>query len=151
MKSATPGRRKATTVDGYLATLDADQRAALEKLRAQIHAAAPGCEECISYGMPAMKHSGRMLLWMGAGTNHCALYPGAIVQEFLDELEAFETSKGTIRFTPERPIPAALLRRLVQACVARNVARGGARQGAAKQEGSKARAAAKPRTAARRG
>ena len=122
----------ATTIDGYLAAaaLDDAKRAALEKLRAQIHAAAPGAEECISYGLPAMRHGGRMLLWFGAGANHCALYPGAIVGQFTHELARFETSKGTIRFQPGHPLPAALVRRIVEACVARNAARGGARSGA---------------------
>jgi uncharacterized protein YdhG (YjbR/CyaY superfamily) len=138
----------AKTIDGFLATLEPAQRAALERLRSQIHAAAPGCEECISYGMPAMKHNGRMLVWFAAAARHCALYPGAIVADFEAELEAFGTSKGTIRFTPVKPIPAALVKRIVKACVARNAARGGARNGNAKAKAAPAAKAAAKRTSA---
>ena len=68
-----------------------------------------------------------MLLWFGAAEHHCALYPGAIVADFAEELAGFETRKGTVRFQPERPLPAALVRRIVKAAVARNAARQGAR------------------------
>lgn len=114
---------KARTVDEYLAALPDDKRAALERLRRQIRAAAPRAEECISYGVPAFRLDGRMLVWLAAAANHCSFFPGGIVGRFEDELEGFSTSKGTIRFRPGKPIPAVLVRKIVKACVARNAVR----------------------------
>lgn len=109
----------ATTIDEYLAPLSPDKRAALQWLRRQIKAAAPGAEECISYGIPAFRLRGKLLVHFGAATKHCAFYPGAIVESFRDELTSYETSKGTIRFQPDAPPPAALVRRIVKAVIAR--------------------------------
>jgi uncharacterized protein YdhG (YjbR/CyaY superfamily) len=114
---------KARTVDEYLAALSTDKRAALERLRKTIRAAAPGVEECISYGLAGLRLDGRMLVWFGASTNHCAFYPGAVVGAFKDDLKDYETSKGTIRFQADDPLPAALVRRLVKARIAENAAR----------------------------
>jgi uncharacterized protein YdhG (YjbR/CyaY superfamily) len=110
------------TVDEYLAGVRPEHRVALEKLRKAIHAAAPGVEECISYQMPGFRFDGKMLVWMGDGANHCALYPGAMVAAYKDELEGYVTSKGTIRFQPEKPLPAAFIRKLVKAKIAMNAA-----------------------------
>jgi uncharacterized protein YdhG (YjbR/CyaY superfamily) len=110
--------RKRADVDAYLSELSADERATLEKLRRDILAAVPGAEECISYGIPAVRLNGRVLVWFGAARNHCAFYPGGIVQRFQRELAKYDTSKGTIRFPPDRPLPSALVRKLVRARVA---------------------------------
>lgn len=117
------GVPKAETIDDYLAALSPDKRAALEKLRRMIRATAPRAEECISYQLPAFRLDGRMLVWFGAAANHCAFYPGAVVEAHEDRLRDFDTSKGTIRFQPDHPLPAALVRKLVKACIARNAAR----------------------------
>jgi uncharacterized protein YdhG (YjbR/CyaY superfamily) len=113
---------KPQTHDEYLAGLKADQRAALELLRQQIHAAAPGAVECISYSLPAFRLEGKVLVGYGARPNHCAFYPmsSATVPAYEKELEDFETSKGTIRFQPDRPLPAALVRKLVKARIEEN-------------------------------
>jgi uncharacterized protein YdhG (YjbR/CyaY superfamily) len=116
-------KTKPKTIDDFLATLSADKRAALERLRKIIQAAAPRAEECISYQLPAFCLDGSPFVWFGAGTNHCAFYPGGIVQDYKDELEAFEISKGTIRFQADHPIPAALVRKLVKARIAQTAAR----------------------------
>ena len=97
---------KPTTIDAYLAPLPADQREALEKLRAQIKAAAPEAEEYIGYGLAGFKFEGRPLLYFGAATHHCALYGALDAARFADMLKGFKQSKGTIQFTPDRPIPA---------------------------------------------
>jgi len=124
-RSASPRTRLApATIDEYLARLDDEKRAALERLRRQIRAAAPRAEECISYGLPAFRLDGRMLAWFGAATRHCSFFPGAVVQAFTHELRDFGTSKGTVRFRPEAPLPAALVRKLVRARIAENAARG---------------------------
>jgi uncharacterized protein YdhG (YjbR/CyaY superfamily) len=114
---------KAKTVDGYLARLSADKQAALQRLRKLIHAAAPGVEECISYGLAGFRFEGRMLVWMGASRKHCAFYPGGIVQDYAGELEGYDTSKGTIRFQPDDPLPARLVRKLVKDRIAQNADR----------------------------
>jgi len=109
----------ATTVDEYLAALPADKRAALQWLRRHIRAAAPAAEECISYGIPAFRLDGKLLVHFGAAARHCAFYPGAVVEFHRDDLAGYDTSKGTVRFPPDTPLPAALIRKLVKAQIAR--------------------------------
>ncbi len=101
------------SVDDYLAPLPAAQRAALQHLREQILAAAPGAEECISYGMPAFRKHG-VLVWMGAARGHCAFYPRGLTKAQLAEFAAYDTSKGTIRFQSDSPLPDALVRAVVE-------------------------------------
>jgi len=117
-----PGR--ATTTDEYLAALSADRRAALEQLRETIRAAAPDAEECISYQLPAFRQNG-MLVAFGATENHCAFYlmSSTIVEAHREELKGYDTSKGTVRFQPDRPLPAELVRKLVAARITENTAR----------------------------
>ena len=116
-------KTKPKTIDDFLATLSADKRAALEKLRQQIKRAAPKAEECISYGVPAFRLEGRMLVFFGAAKKHCSFYPGALpVVTCRQELKSYDTSKGTIRFPADQPLPAALVRRLVRIRVAQNAA-----------------------------
>ena len=117
--------KKPKSIDEYLAALSDDKRAALEKLRKAIRAAAPAAEECISYGIAAFRLNG-MLVGLGATAKHCALYlmSSSIADNFKDELKDFDTSKGTIRFQPDKPLPAPLVRKLVKARLAENVARG---------------------------
>ena len=110
----------AKSIDEYLASVaDGAKRAALEKLRMSIHAAVPRAEECISYQMPAFRLDGKVLVWFGAASKHCSFFPGAVVQQFKNELEDYEISKGTIRFQPDHPLPAALIRKLVKARAAK--------------------------------
>lgn len=114
------GLPKAENIDQYLGRLDEDKRAALQKLRRDIHAAAPGVEECISYQLPAFRYQGRMLVCFGAAANHCSFYPGSILSAFKSEMKDYETSKGTIRFQPDKPLPAVLVRKLVKARIAQS-------------------------------
>lgn len=109
----------AATIDEYLAALPTDRRAALQWVRRRIKAAAPGAEECISYGIPAFRLDGTLLCHFGASAKHCAFYPGAVIESFGDELAGYDTSKGTIRFQPNAPPPAALVRKIVKAQIAR--------------------------------
>jgi uncharacterized protein YdhG (YjbR/CyaY superfamily) len=113
---------KPTTIDEYLAPLSADKRAALQKLRETIRAIVPNAQECISYQLPAFRLDGRVLVGFGAGANHCALYPwsGRTVAAHKDALAGYDTSKGTIRFAADRPLPAALVRMIVKARIAEN-------------------------------
>ena len=115
---------KPRTIDEYLAALSDDKRAALEKLRKTIRAAAPKAEECISYSLPAFRQNG-MLVGFGATANHCAFYlmSSTTVDAYKDELKGYDTSKGTIRFQADKPLPAALVRKLVKARIAENEGR----------------------------
>lgn len=113
-------KSKPQTIDAYLALVKPEQRVLLEKLRQTVHASAPGAEEYIGYGLAGFKLNGRPLIYFGAWENHCALYAAspAVQQKFQKELKGFEVSKGTIRFTPEKPLPTALVRKLVKARIA---------------------------------
>lgn len=109
-----------TSVDAYFANLSPDNRAALEKLRQAIHAAAPGVEECISYSLPAFRLNGVLVAGLGATATHCAYYPmsGSIVKALEAELKTYATSKGAVRFQPSKPLPMSLVRKLVKARIA---------------------------------
>jgi uncharacterized protein YdhG (YjbR/CyaY superfamily) len=115
---------KPTNPDEYLAALPDDKRAALEELRRTIRAAAPGAEECISYSLPAFRQNGP-LVGYGATAKHCAFYlmSGSTVEAHRDQLAGYDTSKGTIRFAPDRPLPAELVHTLVRARIAENARR----------------------------
>jgi len=110
--------RKPKTIDEYLARVSADKRAALQELRKDIRAAAPKAEECISYGIAAFRLNGKLLVAFGAAARHCAFYLGSTVQGYKKELKKYDTSKGTIRFQEDNPLPAALVRKLVKARIA---------------------------------
>ena len=112
------------SIDEYLAGVPEPARGTLIKTRAAIKAAAPSeATETISYGMPAFKYKG-ILVWYAAFANHCSLFPGAsIVEAFKDDLKDFSVSKGTIRFPLDKPLPAALVKRLVRARVELNESR----------------------------
>src|SRR5215217_2775340 len=104
---------KPTTIDAYLARVPDDQRAALQHLREVIRSVAPQAEELISYQIPTFKQDG-MLVAFAAAKAHCALYAlhPTLIATYDEELKGFSTSTGTIRFTPEKPIPDDLVRRL---------------------------------------
>jgi uncharacterized protein YdhG (YjbR/CyaY superfamily) len=127
--TATKARPAATPIDQYLARVTPGQRAALQALRRIIRAAAPAAEEGISYRLAAFRLNGPLVAF-GAGPNHCALYlmSGSTVAAHAKALARYDTSKGTIRFQPDAPLPAALVRTLVKARVAENAARASGRR-----------------------
>jgi uncharacterized protein YdhG (YjbR/CyaY superfamily) len=132
MKKATTTARRAsvpTTVNEYLAAVSSDARGALTKLRKTIKAAAPMATEAISYGMPAFKYEG-VLVYYAAFKGHCSFFPASmtVMRRYAAELKRFDTSKGTIRFPAAKPLPAALVTRMVRARVAENEARQAARE-----------------------
>jgi uncharacterized protein YdhG (YjbR/CyaY superfamily) len=109
------------SIDEYLAGVPEPARSTLIKTRTAIKAAAPSeATETISYGMPAFKYKG-ILAWYAAFADHCSLFPSAsIVEAFKEDLKDFSVSKGTIRFPLDKPLPAALVKRLVRARVELN-------------------------------
>jgi uncharacterized protein YdhG (YjbR/CyaY superfamily) len=111
-------------IQRYLDELPPEHRAALVRLRKIIQAAAPEAEEVLSYKMPAFRLKG-MLVYYASFKDHCSFFVGSstVRERFSDELERFETGKGTLQFTPDRPIPAGLITRLVKARVAENTGR----------------------------
>lgn len=104
-----------TTIDAYLKTVPLPHRQTLETLRERLHAVAPGAEECISYGMPALRYNGKIMVWFAAAKAHCALYPGGMVISRLSkELANYGTSRGTIRFEIDRCLPMTLVKTIVK-------------------------------------
>ena len=118
------GKPKGATHDDYLAGLPNDKRAALEKLRRTIRAVALRTEECIGYQLPAFRLDGKVLVLFGATGKHCSFFPGSgtAVEAHKGDLEGYSTSKGTIRFDADKPLPAILVRKLVKYRIAENAA-----------------------------
>ena len=119
-RSASAKSRKAyTTVDEYLARVPEPARSTLNKVRAAIRSVAPKeSEEVISYGIPAFKHK-KVLVWYAAFSDHCSLFPTAsVIEKFKEELKDYRVSKGTIHFPTDKPLPSALLKKMVKARLA---------------------------------
>lgn len=110
-------------IDDYLSLQPEKAMIALEKIRQTIRIVAPDVEEVISYGMPAFRYRGRMLLYFAGFKNHCSLFPGSksVIVKMKRELKRFKTSEGTISFTAEKPLPAVLVKKIVRARVKENV------------------------------
>jgi uncharacterized protein YdhG (YjbR/CyaY superfamily) len=108
-------------VDEYLAGVPEPARSALKTIRAAIRSAVPPeATETISYRIPAFKHK-RVLVWFAAFSHHCSLFPTAsVIEAFKHELKGFSTSKGTIHFPNDEPVPTALIKKLVRARVAQS-------------------------------
>jgi uncharacterized protein YdhG (YjbR/CyaY superfamily) len=106
--------------DEYLAGLPDDQRIALQGLREVIKAAAPEAVEAVSYQMPAFKYRGKPLAYYAAFKDHCSLFPAssAAIAACAGDLAGYRASKGTVQFTPERPLPEAVVKKIVQARMA---------------------------------
>jgi uncharacterized protein YdhG (YjbR/CyaY superfamily) len=107
----------AKDVDKYIAAAPVEVQAGLAKMRAVIRATAPSAVESISYGMPAYKYQGKPLVYFAAAKEHVGLYGPAVV-EFEGELQGYSTSKGTVRFPLDKPVPVTLVKKLVKARMA---------------------------------
>lgn len=125
MGARAPGPGGLAAVEAYLSALPEEPRAALEKLRATIRETAPQAEEAMAYGVPAFVAQGKPLVCYAAFKAHCGFYPldPALIAVHETALAPFTRSKGTIRFTPEKPLPAALVKEIVRARLAEVTAR----------------------------
>jgi uncharacterized protein YdhG (YjbR/CyaY superfamily) len=126
-KPKSASRRPATrrgsppkTIDAYLARVPAPSRSKLTQMRAAIRSAVPrDATETISYRIPALRSSKGILVWFAAFSDHCSLFPtAAVIETFKNELKAFSTSKGTVHFPIDKPLPIALIKKLIKARVA---------------------------------
>ena len=128
------GKPKVTTIDEYIAAVSDDQRVALERLRKTIKAAVPKAEECINYGVAAFRLNGIVLVGIGVSAKHCTFYPmsGRTVHDHQAELKKYKTTNGSIHFSPNKPLPASLVRKLIKARLAETEGQQGASYGSQK-------------------
>jgi uncharacterized protein YdhG (YjbR/CyaY superfamily) len=116
--AAAKGDSAPKSVDEYIARVPEPAQGTMKKMRAAIRSAVPSdATETISYKIPAFKHE-RILVWFAAFSDHCSLFPTAsVIEEFKDELKGYATSKGTIHFPTDKPLPTALIKKIVKARV----------------------------------
>ena len=128
---------KPTTIDAYLATVTGAKRAALDRLRATIHAIVPAAEECISYAMPAFRLDGNVIAGFLATSKGCSYVPfsGTTLATLADELGGYDRTTSSLHFDPARPLPKPLVRKLLAARIAETT-------------GSRARTSRRPRARA---
>lgn len=101
-------------MEDYWEALTPDQAKVLQKLRQQILATVPNCEEYFGYGLPGFKYRGHPLVYIGAAKSHFALY-GSVPPGFTEKLKEFKISKGAIQFTKDKPLPVALVKAILKA------------------------------------
>jgi uncharacterized protein YdhG (YjbR/CyaY superfamily) len=121
------GKPVAKSVDAYLIAAPQEAQTKLSQLRRIVKAAAPKASEGISYGMPYYKSDGA-LVGFAAFKSHIGFFPGAIVRDFKKDLKGYETAKGTVRFSLEKPLPVALIKKLIKASLKRNKDRAAAKR-----------------------
>jgi uncharacterized protein YdhG (YjbR/CyaY superfamily) len=105
-----------SSFDDYLASVPEPQKSEVERIRRFVHRLVPEAQESTSYGMPAFKYKQRPLLGFRASKNHLSVFPfsPAAVDSAREALEGFDLSKGTVRFTPDKPLPDAALEELLR-------------------------------------
>jgi len=116
-RNRRPARRKPSTIDEYLDTVPEDRRRALERLRAQILSIAPAAHECISYGIPAFRLDGVVIAGFCATVKGCSYFPfsGSTLKTLARDLRHYQQTKSSLHFSTEKPLPIALVRKLIRA------------------------------------
>jgi uncharacterized protein YdhG (YjbR/CyaY superfamily) len=110
----TPPKKGFKTTDEYIASFPQNVQTKLQKVRQAMKDAAPKAQEVISYGMPAFKQNG-ILVWFAAFKNHIGFFPKvSAVEAFKEQLAGYQTSKGTIRFPLDKPIPIVIIKKIVK-------------------------------------
>jgi uncharacterized protein YdhG (YjbR/CyaY superfamily) len=114
-KAAPKSKTAPLTIEEYFAAVPEPARSAMDQIRAAIRSVVPPeTAEIISYKIPAFKHK-KVLVWYAAFSNHCSLFPtAAVIESFKDELKDFSTSKGTIHFPLDKPMPVELIKKMVK-------------------------------------
>jgi uncharacterized protein YdhG (YjbR/CyaY superfamily) len=107
------------TIDEYIMNFPPETQEILEKIRQTINSAVPGATEVISYGIPTFKLNGKNVVHFGGYDTHIGFYPGAIVVNFADKLRGYKTSKGTVQFPLDKPVPYDLITEITEAAVER--------------------------------
>ena len=112
-----------SVIDEYLSTVPPAQSSQLERVRQIIKQQAPNAAEVITYGMPGFKVNGKYLISFGNFKDHMSIFPGADPTHTVKEkLQGYKTSKGTIQFTVDKPLPESLIKEIVQLCLDRTAA-----------------------------
>jgi len=111
---------KPKSIDDYLAKVTGKKRAALDELRKTLRALLPKAEECISYGLPAFRLDGKVVAGFAATAKGCSYYPfsGSTLVTMADELEGYSMTSGSLHFDPAKPLPRALVRKLLKTRIA---------------------------------
>ncbi|HMK72383.1 MAG TPA: DUF1801 domain-containing protein [Myxococcaceae bacterium] len=119
MKRRSP-RREASTIDEYLATVGDERRRTLQVLRRQIRSIIPEAEECISYGLPAFRLNGVVVAGFCGTVKGCSYFPfsGSTLRTLGPHVRAYEQTRGSLHFRPDRPLPITLVRRLIRTRIA---------------------------------
>lgn len=117
-------------VGKYMLAFPEPTRAVFEQIRSVIKKAAPACEETISYGIPAFMLNDSYIVYVGAYKKHISIYPAPVSHpDFISDFAGYKTSKGTIRFPLDQPLPMALIRRIVKHLLAENKKRSKLKKG----------------------
>lgn len=109
------------TIDEYIANFSGDAKTYLETARSKILEVIPEAKQKISYGIPTFEVNGRNINHIAAYDTHYAFYPSAIVDQFAEELKDYKTSKGTIQFPLDKPVPYDLIQKITKAAAERNL------------------------------
>jgi uncharacterized protein YdhG (YjbR/CyaY superfamily) len=114
------GRKKAATIDEYLASVTGERRRTLERLRKTIRSVIPKAEECISYALPAFRLDGVVVAGFSATRKGCSYFPfsGSTLKTLARDVAGYEQTSGSLHFAADEPLPPTLVRKLIKTRIA---------------------------------